>query len=70
MHKTKEMLINSTNVMKREAHGTQQLRHINQIGEEASTAQRSDSLVQAINQCFPKGSFLIGQQYEKNILVC
>ncbi|WP_177186307.1 hypothetical protein [Nitrosomonas sp. Nm166] len=38
--------------MKREAHGTQQPRHINQIDEEASTAQRSDSLVQSINQRF------------------
>ncbi|WP_256207765.1 hypothetical protein [Nitrosomonas sp. Nm166] len=38
----KETLINSANVMKREAHGTQQPRHINQIDEEASTAQRSD----------------------------
>ncbi|WP_374565751.1 hypothetical protein [Nitrosomonas sp.] len=36
---------NSTNEMKREAHGTQQSRHINKIGEEASAAQRSDSLV-------------------------
>jgi hypothetical protein len=41
----KETLINSANEMKHEAHGTQQPRHINKIGEEASTAQRSDSLV-------------------------
>jgi hypothetical protein len=34
----KEMLINSTNEMKHEAHGTQQPRHINQIGEDASAA--------------------------------
>ena len=40
--------------MKHEAHGTQQPRHINMIGEGASTAQRSDSLVQSINQRFPK----------------
>ena len=39
--------------MKGEAHGTQQLRHINLIGEGVSTAQRSDSLVQSINQRFP-----------------
>ena len=42
-----------TNEMKREAHGTQQPRHINAIGEGASTAQRSDLLVQSINQRFP-----------------
>ena len=50
---TKESLINSTNKMKREAHGTQQPRHIDTIGEGVSTAQRSDSLVQSINQRFP-----------------
>ncbi|MBX9894188.1 MAG: hypothetical protein K2Y09_03285 [Nitrosomonas sp.] len=44
-HRPREALINSTNEMKREAHGTQQSRHINKIGEEASAAQRSDSLV-------------------------
>ncbi|WP_090717207.1 hypothetical protein [Nitrosomonas sp. Nm166] len=43
--------------MKREAQGTQQPRHINQIDEEASTAQRSDSPVQSINQPFPKSKF-------------
>jgi ribonuclease I len=52
--RTKETLINSANEMKHEAHGTQQPRHINMIGEGASTAQRSDSLVQSINQRFPK----------------
>ena len=46
----KEALINSTNVMKGEAHGTQQPGHINLIGEGVSTAQRSNSLVQSINQ--------------------
>ena len=50
----REALINSTNVMKGEAHGTQQPRHINLIGEGVSTAQRSNSLVQSINQRFPK----------------
>jgi DNA integrity scanning protein DisA with diadenylate cyclase activity len=49
----KETLINSANEMTHEAHGTQQPRHINKIGEEASTVQRSDSLVQSINQRFP-----------------
>ncbi|MCG7756966.1 MAG: hypothetical protein LZF63_09965, partial [Nitrosomonas sp.] len=49
-----EALINSTNAMKCEAHGTQQPRPINLIGEEASTAQRSNSLVQSINQRFLK----------------
>jgi hypothetical protein len=38
--------------MKGEAHGTQQPRHINLIGEGVSTAQRSSSLVQSINQLF------------------
>ncbi|MBX9895798.1 MAG: hypothetical protein K2Y09_11605 [Nitrosomonas sp.] len=47
-----EALINSTNVMKGEAHGTQQPGHINLIGEGVSTTQRSNSLVQSINQHF------------------
>ena len=46
-------MINSANDMKHEAHGTQQSRHINMINKGASTAQRSDSLVQSINQRFP-----------------
>ena len=50
----KETLNNSTNEMKHEAHGTQQSRYINKIGEDARTAQRSDSLVQSINQRSPK----------------
>ena len=57
---TKETLINSTNEMRHEAHGTQQSRHINKIGEDARTAQRSDSLVQLINQRFPKSTSQIG----------
>ena len=52
----KEALINSTNEMKCKAHGTQQPRHINLIGEAVSTAQRSNSLVQSINQRFLKGN--------------
>jgi len=47
-----ETLINSASEMKYETSGTQQLRHINKIGEGVSTAQRSDSLVQPINQRF------------------
>ena len=43
--KLNETLINSADEMKHEAHGAQQPRHINKIGEDASTAQRSDSLV-------------------------
>ena len=58
----KETLINSANEMKHEAHGTQQPRHINMIGEGASTAQRSDSLVQSINQRFPRNQFLMFNQ--------
>ena len=50
----KEALINSGSGMKHEAHGSQQPRHINKIGEGASTAQRRDSLVQPVNQRFPK----------------
>ena len=38
--------------MKRKAHGAQKPRHIKRIVEVASTAQRSDSLAQAINQRF------------------
>jgi hypothetical protein len=48
----REARINSTNVMKGEAYGTQQPRPINLIGEGVSTAQRSNSLVQSINQRF------------------
>ena len=48
--KFREPLIHSANEVKHEAHGTQQPRHIDKIGEGASTAQRSDSLVQPINQ--------------------
>ncbi|SEF59216.1 septal ring lytic transglycosylase RlpA family protein [Nitrosomonas ureae] len=39
--------------------GTQQLRHINKIGKGASTVQRSDSLVQPINQRFLSMMILI-----------
>ena len=52
-HRVRETLINSANEMKHEAHGTQQPRHINMIVEGVSAAQRSDSLVQLINQHFP-----------------
>jgi len=38
--------------MKRKAHGVQEPKHINRIVEIASTAQRSDSPAQAINQGF------------------
>jgi len=40
--------------MKRKAHGAQKPRHINRIVEVVSTAQRSDSPAQAINQGFLK----------------
>lgn len=42
--------INSANGMKHEVHGTQPPKPIDQIDEEAGTAQRSDSRVQPINQ--------------------
>ncbi|OQW39073.1 MAG: hypothetical protein A4S08_08365 [Proteobacteria bacterium SG_bin4] len=48
-----EALINSASEMKREARETEQPRHIKEIGEVASTAQRNDSLAQPINQRFP-----------------
>ena len=35
------------------AHGAQKARHIMRIGELSSTAQRSISPAQGINQCFP-----------------
>ena len=38
--------------MKRKAHGTYKPRHIKKYVEVASTAQRSDSLAQTINQRF------------------
>ena len=59
-----EMLINSTNEMKHEAHGTQQPGHINKIGEDAGAAQRSDSLMQLINQRFPSNTGMEGNRYD------
>jgi len=49
----KETLIDSVDEMKYETPGTQQLGHIDKIGESVSTVQRSGSLVQPINQRFP-----------------
>jgi hypothetical protein len=49
--------------MKRWAHGTQEPRYINKIIEVASTAQRSDSPTQAINQRFPKPGINIYIEY-------
>ena len=51
-----EMLINCQREMKRKAHGAQKPRHIKRIVEVVSTAQRSDSLAQVINQRFPNSS--------------
>jgi len=48
----KEPLINCLRGMKRKAHGAEKPRHIKRIVEVASTAQRSDSPAQAINQRF------------------
>ena len=50
----KETLIKSASGMKCKAHGAQQPRHIKWIGEVASTAQRSNSPAQTLNQRFPK----------------
>ena len=52
----RETLINCLCGMKRKAHGAQKPRHINRIVEVASTAQRSDSPAQAINQGFLRDS--------------
>ena len=51
----KETLINCLCGMKRKAHGAQEPRHIFKYVEVTSTAQRSDSPAQAINQGFLKG---------------
>ena len=48
------MLVNYLRGMKRKAHGTQKPRHIQKYVEVASTAQRSDSPAQIINQRFLK----------------
>jgi flagella basal body P-ring formation protein FlgA len=51
MKTMKEILINCLRKMKRKAHGAQKPKHIQRYVEVAITAQRSDSLAQAINQC-------------------
>ncbi|WP_090720559.1 hypothetical protein [Nitrosomonas sp. Nm166] len=55
--------------MKREAHGTQHRDISNQIDEEASTAQRSDSPVQSINQHFPNLESNVGFILLRNTLL-
>ena len=47
----KETLINYLREMKRKAPGAQDPRHTNRLVEVSRTAQRSDSLARAINQC-------------------
>ncbi|WP_227370085.1 efflux RND transporter periplasmic adaptor subunit [Halomonas sp. M20] len=49
-----ESLNKLPNEMKRETHGAQKTRHNMGLGESSSTAQRSDSFVQAFSQGFPK----------------
>ena len=56
----KKALINCLRGMKRKAHGTQEPRHIQKYVEVTSTAQRSDSPAQVINQRFLKGFMVIG----------
>jgi len=51
--KARKTLSNCLRGMKRKAHGAQEPKHILKYVEVASTAQRSDSPAQAINQCFP-----------------
>jgi len=53
--------------MKRKAHGAQEPRHIERYVEVTSTAQRSDSPAQAINQSFLKGIMPI---FEYKCLKC
>jgi len=50
---SKETLIYSASGTKDKAHGAQKARHIMQIGELLSTAQRRISPAQPMNQCFP-----------------
>ena len=50
----KEMLINSLCGMKCKAHGAQKPRHVQKYVEVTSTAQRSNSPAQRINQRFLK----------------
>jgi len=53
-HRLKETLSNCLCGMKRKAHGAQEPRHIEKYVEVTSTAQRSDSPAQTINQSFLK----------------
>jgi len=53
--------------MKRKAHGAQKPRHIKRIVEVASTAQRSGSLAQAINQRFLKRAMIWREAYMEKI---
>ena len=48
----REALIYPASGMKRKEHGAQKARHIMKIGELSSTARRSDSPAQPINQHF------------------
>ena len=50
-----ETLKKAASGMKRNAHGAQRPRHNNELSEEASTAQRSDSPAQQFIQRFPNG---------------
>jgi len=63
------MLINCLCGMKRKAHGAQEPRHIQKYVSVASTALRSDSPAQAINQRFLKETLinLGGINYERQI---
>ena len=60
----KKALINCLRRMKRKAHGTQEPRHIQKYVEVTSTAQRSDSPAQAINQRFLKDQQTIVRQLD------
>ncbi len=48
-----ETLKKAASGMQRKAHGAQRPRHINEIGEGGSTAQRSDAPAQQFIQRFP-----------------
>ena len=51
----RETLKKAASGMKRKVHGAQRPRHNNELGEAASTAQRSDSPAQQFIQRFPRG---------------
>ena len=60
----KEILINCLCGMKCKAHGAQEPRHIQKYVEVTSTAQRSNSPAQAINQGFLNAAYHRSSEYD------